>query len=209
MEVLVDEKEIKAAGGGLLPEGRRGLRIHGWELESQKRSILNSFQLQHSLVLKHVNSGIRIHFNACDALVGWKIKPFQQVVLDYDYTFTTPYCGSQSIEINTENHDGDTPDEKTCHLQWDDCEQKIDMASLASREPILFYDELRVDGVLMRMRDTCMHCIFKDRGSPTKGYPSDSAAYNDLSIVSQRLPIIMQKTQILKVPDNCKAVTNP
>ncbi|KAK6916369.1 TIP41-like protein [Dillenia turbinata] len=295
MEVLVDEKEIKAAGGELLLEGRRGLRIHGWEIESQNRSILNSLQLQQweeklqtchlpemvfgdsSLVLKHVNSGIRIHFNAFDALVGWKTealppvevpaaakwkfrsKPFQQVILDYDYTFTTPYCGSQSIEFNTENYSGDTLDEKSHHLQWDDCEQKIDMASLAPREPILFYDEvvlyedeladngvslltvkvrvmpsswflllrfwLRVDGVLMRLRDTRMHCIFKDRGSPTvlrescwreatfqamsaKGYPSDSAAYNDLSIVSHRLPIIMQKTQILKVPDNCKAVTN-
>lgn len=25
-----------------------------------------------SLVLKHVNSGIKIHFNAFDALLGWK-----------------------------------------------------------------------------------------------------------------------------------------
>jgi hypothetical protein len=24
------------------------------------------------------------------------------VILDYDYTFTTPYCGSETIEIDTE-----------------------------------------------------------------------------------------------------------
>ena len=74
------------------------------------------------------------------------------------------------------------------------------MASLASKEPILFYDEVilyedeladsgvslltvkvrvmptcwflllrfwfRVDGVLMRLRDTRMHCIFKDDANP-------------------------------------------
>ena len=62
------------------------------------------------LFLKHVKSGIKIHFNAFDALTGWKqeaLPPveapaaakwkfisnsFQQVILDYDYTFTTPYC---------------------------------------------------------------------------------------------------------------------
>lgn len=30
--------------------------------------------------------------------------PFEQIVLDYDYTFTTPYCGSETIEINGEVH---------------------------------------------------------------------------------------------------------
>lgn len=29
-------------------------------------------------------------------------KPFQEVILDYDYTFTTPYCGSEPIKINAE-----------------------------------------------------------------------------------------------------------
>lgn len=29
-------------------------------------------------------------------------KPFQQVILDYDYTFTTPYCGSEPFKINAE-----------------------------------------------------------------------------------------------------------
>jgi hypothetical protein len=42
MEVEADEKELKAAGAEPLPDGRRGLRIHGWEIESRKRSILTS-----------------------------------------------------------------------------------------------------------------------------------------------------------------------
>ena len=29
-------------------------------------------------------------------------KPFQEVILDYDYTFTTPYCGSEMVETNNE-----------------------------------------------------------------------------------------------------------
>jgi len=29
-------------------------------------------------------------------------KPFQQVILDYDYTFTTPYCGSETIGLDME-----------------------------------------------------------------------------------------------------------
>ena len=35
-----------------------------------------------------------------------------------------------------------------------------------------------------------------------KGHPSDSAAYSDPSIISQRLPVIMHKTQKLKIPGN-------
>lgn len=27
-------------------------------------------------------------------------KPSEQVILDYDYTFTTPYCGSGTIEVH-------------------------------------------------------------------------------------------------------------
>lgn len=46
MEFEVDEKELKAAGAELLPDGRRGLRLHGWEIESIKRPILNTRQLQ-------------------------------------------------------------------------------------------------------------------------------------------------------------------
>ncbi|XP_016478783.1 TIP41-like protein [Nicotiana tabacum] len=290
MEWESDERELKAAGAELLPEGRRGLRIHGWEIESRRRSILTSLQLQqweeelqtshlpemvfgdNSLVLKHVNTGTEIHFNAFDALVGWKrealppvevpaaekwkfrSKPLQKVVLDYDYTFTTPYSGSETFDTNAERVRG-LSNESSCSLQWEDCTEKIDLVALASKEPILFYDEiilyedeladngislltvkvrvmpsgwflllrfwLRVDGVLMRLRDTRLHCLFGDhmksvilresswreatfQALSSKGYPSDCAAYSDPSTISERLPIIMQKPQKLSIEIPCK-----
>lgn len=286
MEVEPDEKELKAAGAQLLPDGRRGLRIHGWEIETQKRSILTSsnfeqweqkLQTSHLpemvfgdslLVLKHFETGVQIYFNAFDALTGWKkealppvevpaaakwkfrSKPSQQVILDYDYTFTTPYCGSEMIEADTEKHGREQKCEESNGLCWEDSKEKIDLVSLSLKEPILFYDEvilyedeladngislltvkvrvmpsgwflllrfwLRVDGVLMRLRDTRMHCIFSNSENPIilrescwreatfqalaeKGYPSDSAAYNDPSVICDRLQIIMQKTQKLRV----------
>ncbi|XAR72947.1 hypothetical protein NMG60_11019762 [Bertholletia excelsa] len=287
MEFEVNENELKAAGAQPLPDGRRGLLIHGWEIESQRRPILNSIQLQQwehqlqtshlpemvfgdsSLVLKHVNSGTKIHFNAFDALRGWKqealppvevpaavkwkfrSKPFQEVILDYDYTFTTPYSGSETSEINEEH--GVSTEGTNFGLRWEHCEEQIDMVALALKEPILFYDEiilyedeladngislltvkvrvmptswflllrfwLRVDGVLMRLRDNRMHCIFSKGATPkilrescwreatfqalsVKGYPSDSVAYSDPSSICQRLPIIMHKTQKLKILGN-------
>ncbi|XP_062089823.1 TIP41-like protein [Humulus lupulus] len=288
MEVEVDDNELKAAGAELLTDGRRGIRIHGWEVESRKCSILTSSTFEQwgeklhtshlpemifgdsCLVLKHIHSGTKIHFNAFDALLGWKqeglppvevpaaekwkfrSKPSQQVILDYDYTFTTPYRGSETIEMDATKH-GEVASEGIYNLQWEDCKEKIDVAGLAPKEPILFYDEvilyedeladngvslltvkvrvmpsswflllrywLRVDGVLMRIRDTRMHCVFGDNSNPTilrescwreatfqslsaKGYPSDSAAYSDPSIISQRLPIVMHKSEVLKVPGN-------
>ncbi|KAI9180687.1 hypothetical protein LWI28_007243 [Acer negundo] len=289
MEVVVDDKDLKAAGAQPLPDGRRGLRIHGWEIESHKGTILKSSTFQEweekldtthlpemvfgesGLVIKHVKTGTKIHFNAFDALGGWKkeglppvevpaaaqwkfrSKPFQQVILDYDYTFTTPYDGSETIEMDTEKDGNGKILDSSSNLQWEDCEEKIDMVSLASKEPILFFDEvvlyedeladsgvslltvkvrvmpscwflllrfwLRVDGVLMRLRDTRMHCAFDDSASPVilrescwrettfqalsaKGYPTDSAAYSDPSIISQRLPVVMHRTQKLKVSGN-------
>ncbi|TXG64181.1 hypothetical protein EZV62_011175 [Acer yangbiense] len=289
MEVVVDDKDLKAAGAQPLPDGRRGLRIHGWEIESHKGTILKSSTFQEweekldtthlpemvfgesGLVLKHVKTGTKIHFNAFDALGGWKkeglppvevpaaaqwkfrSKPFQQVILDYDYTFTTPYDGSETIEMDMEKDGNGKILDSSSSLQWEDCEEQIDMVSLASKEPILFFDEvvlyedeladsgvslltvkvrvmpscwflllrfwLRVDGVLMRLRDTRMHCAFDDSASPVilrescwrettfqalsaKGYPTDSAAYSDPSIISQRLPVVMHRTQKLKVSGN-------
>uniref|UniRef100_A0A803NNP8 TIP41-like protein n=1 Tax=Cannabis sativa TaxID=3483 RepID=A0A803NNP8_CANSA len=289
MEVEVDHNELKAAGAELLTEGRHGIRIHGWEVESRNCSILTSsifeqwgekLQTSHlpemifgdsCLVLKHIPSGTKIHFNAFDALLGWKqealppvevpaaekwkfrSKPSQQVILDYDYTFTTPYRGSETIEMDATEQEREDSSEGTYNLQWEESKEKIDMAALAPKEPILFYDEvilyedeladngvslltvkvrvmpsswflllrywLRVDGVLMRLRDTRMHCVFGDNSNPTilrescwreatfqslsaKGYPSDSAAYSDPSAISQRLPIVMHKSEVLKVPGN-------
>lgn len=46
MEWESDERELKAVGAKPLPDGRSGLRIHGWEIESRKHSILTSLQLQ-------------------------------------------------------------------------------------------------------------------------------------------------------------------
>ncbi|XWS68092.1 hypothetical protein CRYUN_Cryun04dG0060500 [Craigia yunnanensis] len=287
MEVEVEEKDLKLAGAKVLKDGRRGLRIHGWEIESRKRSILNSSALQQweqnlqtshlpemvfgesYLVLKHVGSGIKIHFNAFDALAGWKqeglppvevpaaakwkfrSKPFQQVILDYDYTFTTPYCGSEMVELDSDKHGSDEISRGSLGLHWEDCKEQLDVAALTLKEPILFYDEvvlyedeladngvslltvkvrvmpsywflllrfwLWVDGVLMRLRDTRLHCVFYESAHPVilrercwregtfqalsaKGYPTDSALYSDPSIISQRLPVIMHQTQKLIVP---------
>lgn len=282
----MDERELKAGGAELLTDGRRGLRIHGWEIESRNRSILNSDQLvqweeklltshlpemvfgDSSLVLKHLKSGLKIHFNAFDALAGWKqeaLPPvevpaaekwkfksqlFQQVILDYDYTFTTPYCGSETVDTTTVKDEHGELSKEGSHHNWEDCKEQIDVAALSLKEPILFYDEvvlyedeladngvslltvkvrvmpscwflllrfwLRVDGVLMRLRDTRLHCIFRDTADPVilrescwreatfqhlsaKGYPSDAAAYNDPSLISQRLPVVLHKTQKLSV----------
>lgn len=284
MEWEADEKEVKAAGAELLPDGRRGLRIHGWEIESANRSCLTSLNLQSweerletshlpemifgdsSLVLNHMNSGTKIHFNAYDALTGWKkeplppvevpaaaqwksrSKPFQQIILDYDYTFTTPYSGSETVETSRE-----AESEGNSCLKWEDSEEQINVVALASKEPILFYDEvvlyedeladngvslltvkvrvmpscwflllrfwLRVDGVLMRLRDTRVVCTFSEDAKPvilrdiswrettfkalaSKGYPSDSASYNDPNVISQRLPIVLHKTQKLRFPES-------
>ncbi|KAL1342840.1 hypothetical protein AAHE18_09G186500 [Arachis hypogaea] len=222
---------------------------------------------ENTLILKHLSSGTKIHFNAFDALCGWKqealppvevpaaakwkfrSKPSQQVILDYDYTFTTPYCGSCTVE-NDKDMNAKETSEKTSNILWQDCKEQIDLVALASKEPILFYDEvvlyedeladngvslltvkvrvmpsswflllrfwLRVDGVLIRLRETRMHCVFGGSTNPiilretcwrestfealsAKGYPFDAATYNDPSIISQRLPIIMHRAQKLVI----------
>ncbi|KAL9270727.1 TIP41-like protein [Drosera capensis] len=284
MEVEIDEEAVKAAGAEPLTDGRRGLRIRGWEIESRKLPILNSHELlqwekklqtshfpemifgNSCLILRHEATDTVINFNAFDALTGWKeealppvevpaaakwkfrSKPFQEVILDYDYTFTTPYCGSETID--TEKMSKENTLDGACCLKWEDTVERIDLVGLAAKEPILFYDEvvlyedeladngislltvkvrvmpsgwflllrfwLRVDGVLMRLRDTRMHGIFADLSFPVvlrencwredtfdslaaKGYPVDAAAYGDPSSISQRLPIVMHKTQKLKL----------
>nr|QPZ44572.1 Tip41-like protein [Hemerocallis fulva] len=278
------ETDLAAAGAELLPDGRRGLRLKGWEIESSNRPILTSLAIQEweeklgtthmpemvfgesCLSLLHVASGVKIQFNTFDALKGWKqeslppvevpaaakwksrSKPFQQVVLDYDYTFTTPYCGSEAIEPDQQK----PASENACsNLLWEDCDDQIDLAVLSSKEPILFYDEvilyedeladsgvslltvkvrvmpscwflllrfwLRVDGALMRLRDTRVYCSFTDDNAKpvilrqicwreatmqslaAKGLPSDSASYSDPNLISQKLPIITQKTQKLNL----------
>ncbi|KAK7390956.1 hypothetical protein VNO78_19193 [Psophocarpus tetragonolobus] len=286
MELEVDKNDLKAAGAELFVDGgRRGILINGWSIETRRHSILNSSTLlkweqkldtshlpemvfgENTLILKHLSTGTKIHFNAFDALRGWKqealppvevpaaakwkfrSKPSQQVILDYDYTFTTPYCGSGTIEIDKDPNEEEISKE-TSDIHWEDCKDHIDLVALASKEPILFYDEvvlyedeladngvslltvkvrvmpsswflllrfwLRVDGVLLRLRETRMHCVFGGSTNPiilqescwrestfqalsAKGHPFDSGAYGDPSFISQKLPIIMHKTQKLVI----------
>ena len=47
----MEGKELKAAGAEPLPDGRRSLCIHGWEIETRKLSILNSSNLRLSVSL--------------------------------------------------------------------------------------------------------------------------------------------------------------
>ncbi|XP_051178147.1 TIP41-like protein [Lolium perenne] len=276
--------DLKAAGAESIPGG---VRVKGWVIQSHKGPILNSasvslfedkLQTTHlpemvfgesSVSLQHPQTGIRLHFNALDALKQWKQEalppvqvpaaakwkfrsnPSDQVILDYDYTFTTPYCGSDAVALNQDTMQ--TGLDECSSLCWEDTDDRIDLVALSAKEPILFYDEvilyedeladsgisfltarvrvmpsgwflllrfwLRVDGAVMRLRDTRLHCSFgsKEGAKPVvlrelcwreatfaamsaEGYPSDSAAYADPSLVARKLPVVMQKTQKLKVP---------
>ncbi|XP_062212480.1 TIP41-like protein [Phragmites australis] len=277
--------ELKAAGAEAIPGG---VRVKGWVIQSHKGPILNAASLQlfeyelqtthlpemvfgeSFLSLQHIQTGIKLHFNALDALKAWKkealppvevpaaakwkfrSKPSDQVILDYDYTFTTPYSGSDDVVLKPGTMQASLDGCSTLH--WEDTDDRIDLVALSAKEPILFYDEvilyedeladngisfltvrvrvmptgwflllrfwLRVDGVLMRLRDTRIYCSFgnSDEAKPVvlreccwreatfasltaKGYPSDSAAYADPNLVAQKLPIVMQKTQKLKIPN--------
>ncbi|XP_052147611.1 TIP41-like protein [Oryza glaberrima] len=276
--------ELKAAGAEAIPGG---VRVKGWVIRSHNGPILNSASLQlfedklqtthlpemvfgeSFLSLQHAQTGIRLYFNALDALKAWKhealppvevpaaakwkfrSKPSDQVILDYDYTFTTPYIGSDALVQNPDSIQ--TSLDEPRNLCWEDSEDRIDLVALSAKEPILFYDEvilyedeladngisfltvrvrvmptgwflllrfwLRVDGVLMRLRDTRVYCSFgSDEAKPivlreccwreatfaslsAKGYPSDSAAYGDPNLIAHKLPVVMQKIQKLKLPN--------
>jgi len=178
------------------------------------------------------------------AAAKWKFrtKPNEQVRLDYDYTFTTPYAGSLCVE----NKEGIV----TEAVEWVESEERIDVAALQARDPILFFDEvvlyedeladngislltakvrvmptcwflllrfwLRVDGVLMRLRDTRMFCrmqngstafpvVIRERNIKEdtfealalKGYPRDPAMYHDSTIAGERLTQISHFCNIL------------
>eukprot|EP00898_Chlorokybus_atmophyticus_P004833 jgi/Chlat1/5350/Chrsp35S05280 len=237
------------------------------------------------LELVHEPSGIGIYFNALNALKAWRqenLPPVQvsvaaewqrtrktavKMIVDYDYTFTTPYAGTvarfiepqqdmardlsdgttaaddevQSVaeEVPTAvlaptdatdgrvqghttfptadaQHDLHAPADwqrlravvsdacpepsDTPSVQWEASDERIDMAALQARDPILFYDEvvlyedeladngvgmlsakvrvmpkcwfvllrywLRIDGTLMRLRDTRVFCSTKN---PSEG----------------------------------------
>ncbi|XP_014752923.1 TIP41-like protein isoform X2 [Brachypodium distachyon] len=275
--------ELKAAGAEAIPGG---VRLKGWVIQTNKGPILNSasvnlfedkLQTTHLpemvfgesfLSLQHAQTGIRLHFNALDALKAWKQEalppvqvpaaakwkfrsPSDQVILDYDYTFTTPYCGSDALVLNQDTTQ--TSLDECSSLCWEDTDDQIDLVALSAKEPILLYDEvilyedeladsgisfltvrvrvmptgwfllqrfwLRVDDVLMRLRDTRLYCSFGSNeevkpvvlreicwreatfaAMDAEGYPSDSAAYADPNLVARKLPVVTQKTQKLKVP---------
>ncbi|KAL8188913.1 hypothetical protein R6Q57_029433 [Mikania cordata] len=163
-------------------------------------------------------SGIKIYFNAFDALVGWKREPLPPVEVpvlpsgnleDYDYTFTTPYSGSQIVEV----------------ILYEDelADNGVSLLTVKSLRVmptwfLLLRFWLRVDDVLMRLRDARVVCTFGENAKPvilrdvswrettfkslaSKGYPSDAASYNDPNAISQRLPVMLHKTQKLKIPD--------
>jgi type 2A phosphatase activator TIP41 len=258
-------KALQSTGAQLIDgDFVRGIRVAGWSILTRKAPILKMGPREklektlgtihlpemvfgdNSLELLHEATGVKIHFNALDALRSWRqeslppvqipaaakwkfrTKPDEQVILDYDYTFTTPYAGSQFVN----NEEG--------AVEWVECEEPIDMAALQARDPILFYDEvvlyedeladngislltakvrvmpscwflllrfwMRVDGALMRLRDTRMFCrmqigstafpmVIRERNIKedsfealaSKGYPKDSAMYNDPNVAGERL----------------------
>nr|CAB3498114.1 unnamed protein product [Digitaria exilis] len=270
--------ELKAAGAEAIPGG---VRVKGWVIRSHKGPILNAASLQRFedelqtthlpemvfgesfLSLEHTQTGIRLHFNALDALKAWKkealppvevpaaakwkfrSKPSDQVILDYDYTFTTPYCGSDVTALNSgtvwtysqlnllnltfykENIICPLPLFTGVVILYEDelADNGISFLTVRVRVMptgwfLLLRFWLRVDGVLMRLRDTRLHCPFGngDGAKPVvlreccwreatfaslsaKGYPSDSAAYADPNLIAQKLPVVMQKIQKLKIPN--------
>lgn len=74
MEVEVDENDLKAAGAELLPGGRHGIRIHGWEVESLNRSILSSSTLQLCAFL--------FPLYTCTYIINIYVFASDQVILD-------------------------------------------------------------------------------------------------------------------------------
>lgn len=277
------QEALRRLGGHLFTDiHSRGISVCGWQITSKKLPILNMQSVERweqllgtshlpemvfgdsSLELVHKASGIRIHFNALDALRSWKeeglppvevpaaakwkmrSKPSEEIVLDYDYTFTTSYSGSESLAISS-NSQADS-----LKLEWSETEDRIDLVSLQARDPILFFDEvvlyedeladngvslltvkvrimpscwflllrfwLRVDGVLMRLRDTRMYSSLQQDAStyPTvlrerciregkiqdllaRGLSPDMLADTDGSLVSDKLKICKEYTEKLVV----------
>ncbi|KAL2609149.1 hypothetical protein R1flu_027722 [Riccia fluitans] len=294
--VVTDEARIRKEAGAEMLKGGSGVRVGGWTIRTQKLTILKMDEVERwgqlldtthlpemlfgnsSLELIHEATGIKVHFNALDALRGWKkeglppvevsaaakwkfaSKPSQQVILDYDYTFTTPYCGSECLEPCAQTSLPTGRDKSAFErnedgaalptLDWVECEEKIDLATLQQRDPILFFDEvvlyedeladngislltvkvrvmpkcwflllrywLRVDGVMMRLRDTRVFSTFGADPSDvpvvlrerqmkedtfqslaSNGYSTDAAAYADPSIAGERMQTKLLKTEKL------------
>eukprot|EP00850_Spirogloea_muscicola_P003609 SM000014S00397 [mRNA] locus=s14:1148346:1151401:+ [translate_table: standard] len=140
-----------------------------------------------SLELVHEASGAALHFNALDALHAWRAeglppvqvpaaarwldrsKPSRELIMDYDYTYTTPYHGSEQLlklapqgglpdqasalgpaapvsssttqAAELDKHQSDNAPTPAA-LWWEETTEQIDYELLQQRDPILFYDEV-------------------------------------------------------------------
>ena len=64
METEVDKEILKSAGAELLPDGRKGLRIHDWEIETIRGTILTS------LAHEQYSNLYLSHLSVCALLLG-------------------------------------------------------------------------------------------------------------------------------------------
>eukprot|EP00270_Netrium_digitus_P012633 TRINITY_DN4130_c0_g1_i1.p1 TRINITY_DN4130_c0_g1~~TRINITY_DN4130_c0_g1_i1.p1 ORF type:complete len:373 (+),score=100.00 TRINITY_DN4130_c0_g1_i1:54-1121(+) len=252
------------------------------------------------LSLLHIPTGILLEYGAWDALRCWKkenlppvqipaaaawkrrSKPSESVVMDYDYTFTTPYRGSTHLLLpdgtdwSAKSHplqapliasaasasavapasaavEEDIPVD-AAELQWVECEGGIDWNLLRQQEDILFFSEvvlfedeladngisilsvkvrvmrtcwflllrfwLRVDGALMRLRDTRVYHPLSDNGGDGAatpliireiteyestfeslarvGYPKDSSFYSDPQAAADKLKVRLRRREKLQ-----------
>ncbi|RVW59799.1 Importin subunit alpha-1a [Vitis vinifera] len=112
----------------------------------------------------------------------------------------------QGIEIEQEKHGRGKNHWGSTLFVGRNAIKKIDVASLASKEPILFM--MRVDGVLMRLRDTRMHCIFKDDANPiilrkAAGEKLHSKLYLQKDILLILLHMMIQAPTARGFPSSC------
>ncbi|XP_002962435.2 TIP41-like protein [Selaginella moellendorffii] len=261
-ELICDPPQVRGirVAGWRIRSTKRAIlnaeQIERWEAKLGTRHLPEMVFGGNELELVHEASGIAISFNAFDALAGWKrenlppvevpaaakwkmrCNPNEQLIMDYDYTFTTPYCGSERLVLEQEQADKES---SLATLEWKSCDTRIDLIRLQVKDPILFYDEvilyedelsdngisflsvkvrvmpncwflllrfwLRVDGVLMRLRDTRMYSgfqsdprefpdIIRERSQREETFRAlllkgqlEPSLYQDPNIVGDRLPI--------------------
>ncbi|KAB1993686.1 hypothetical protein ES319_D13G048200v1 [Gossypium barbadense] len=198
MEVEVDEEELKSVGAEFL-------FFRGREIESPATIFVASGWKHEGLPPVEVPSAAQWKFRS---------KPFQQVILDYD-------CGSDMVELDSNKNPREEISEGSSGLHWEDCTLRLDGSihvCYAVMPSSWFLLQFWV--MLLRLWGTRIHCVFDGSAHPAilrercwkegtyqslstqKGYPTDSAAYGDPSISSQRLPVIVYLTQKLLFPGN-------
>ncbi len=124
--------------------------------------------------------------------------------LEYDWTFTTDYCGTVKKLSKNTTSEGENQELSS---SWEATSDQMDRTLLTNRDPILFFDELilyeselednglstlsvkvrvmpkcwyvllrfflRVDGVMVRLRETRLFCNFS--GSSSDGSKSNNS----------------------------------